>query len=695
MPQLEAFEERTLPSTFTVMNLNDSGTGSLRAAIASANSHAGADIIAFANGLHGTITLTSGELLITDSVTINGPGANKLTISGNNAQQIFDISGGTTVTLTDLTVADGLAVQGGGIDNFGNLTVKNCSLLGNQAVGGSGDATTPDAANGGGIANEVGGSLTLTNSLLENNIAAASAGNDSFGGAVLNLGSATVTGCTFTGDEVTGGGSGSYYDGSYGGAIESFGFPPSQLYGSTLTVSHSTFSHNQAIAASGVTFGDAAAIDVEFSAVATINNCTFTDNVGTAGDSGYGQGGALFAEGCTLTLSNSTFTGNQALGGTSGGGAEGGAIFLLSTPASSLSPATTLNVVNCGFTGNQAIAGNDAPAPVAFNSPGGQGLGGAINDSGAAVSLTGCTLTGNQAIGGSAGPNPTFGNLSGSNEYGAGGAIILLDGATMTVANCALVDNMAEGGSSTAGTGGPASGGGIEDSSGIPPAPSTALTLSNSTLVGNQALGGAGADGVAGGVATGGGLDLSFSATATVSKTTFLSNSAQGGAGGNGANGGDGFGGGIAVASQSFFGFPDTCSLSLNGSALLGNSAQGGAGGAGGIGGNGEGGGVFVGPGGTATINQTTLFANLALGGDGLSGGDGLGGGCYVASGASLSVTDSAILLNLAHGGDGKHSGSDGEGIGGGVYTVGTFTYDALTFIVFNLASSHGNNIGP
>jgi hypothetical protein len=50
-------EDRTLPSTFTVLNLNDSGPGSLRAAIAS-----GDDTIAFANGLHGTITLTHLDL---------------------------------------------------------------------------------------------------------------------------------------------------------------------------------------------------------------------------------------------------------------------------------------------------------------------------------------------------------------------------------------------------------------------------------------------------------------------------------------------------------------------------------------------------------------------------------------------------------------------------------------------------------
>ena len=83
-------EDRTLPSTFTVLNLNDSGPGSLRAEVAAANANLGADTIAFANGLSGTIRLTSGELLITDSVAINGPGADQLSVSGNNASRVFE-----------------------------------------------------------------------------------------------------------------------------------------------------------------------------------------------------------------------------------------------------------------------------------------------------------------------------------------------------------------------------------------------------------------------------------------------------------------------------------------------------------------------------------------------------------------------------------------------------------------------------
>src|SRR5215472_7882929 len=73
LPRLDRMEDRTLLSTVTVLNNHDSGPGSLRAAIAAASS---GQTINFAPSLDGqTITLTSGELDITRSLDIEGPGA--------------------------------------------------------------------------------------------------------------------------------------------------------------------------------------------------------------------------------------------------------------------------------------------------------------------------------------------------------------------------------------------------------------------------------------------------------------------------------------------------------------------------------------------------------------------------------------------------------------------------------------------
>src|SRR5262245_49605268 len=134
LPRLEGLEDRVTPSTFTVTNLLDSGPGSLRAAVTAANTHPGADVVTFQHGLHGTITLTSGQLNVTDSVTINGPSAAQLAVSGNNASRVFDISSGVTATLSGLTISHGRATTGGGIDNAGNLTVSNSTLVNNQSA---------------------------------------------------------------------------------------------------------------------------------------------------------------------------------------------------------------------------------------------------------------------------------------------------------------------------------------------------------------------------------------------------------------------------------------------------------------------------------------------------------------------------------------------------------------------------------
>src|SRR5690349_18830934 len=71
---VEGLADRTLLAVIMVTNLNDSGGGSLHAAVASANTNPGADTIRFQENLNGTIALTTGQMEITDALTIDGPG---------------------------------------------------------------------------------------------------------------------------------------------------------------------------------------------------------------------------------------------------------------------------------------------------------------------------------------------------------------------------------------------------------------------------------------------------------------------------------------------------------------------------------------------------------------------------------------------------------------------------------------------
>src|SRR5258707_902188 len=102
VPRLQCLEDRTVPSTLTVLNNHDAGAGSLRDAIGHA--HDG-DTIVFASGLTGqTIALTSDELAIKKSLDIEGPGADNLAVSGNDVNRVFDISEGLTVKIAGLTI---------------------------------------------------------------------------------------------------------------------------------------------------------------------------------------------------------------------------------------------------------------------------------------------------------------------------------------------------------------------------------------------------------------------------------------------------------------------------------------------------------------------------------------------------------------------------------------------------------------
>ncbi|MBV9676860.1 MAG: hypothetical protein JO185_11035, partial [Acidobacteriaceae bacterium] len=163
-------------ATLTVTNTDDSGAGSLRDTIATASP---GDTIQFSVPNPSAITLTSGKLLITKDLTINGPGAARLALDGNRADRVFEISRGVTVTLSGLTIQNG---TGGGIFNFGTLTLTDSTVSGNS---------------GGGIVN-YGGTATLTNSTVSNNS----------GGGISNEGTLTLTDSTVSGN--SGGGLNSY-----------------------------------------------------------------------------------------------------------------------------------------------------------------------------------------------------------------------------------------------------------------------------------------------------------------------------------------------------------------------------------------------------------------------------------------------------------------------------------------------------
>ena len=215
----------------TGVSTNCPGTScTLRDAITAANA-AGAGNITFSptvfkstnTASQNTITLTSSLPALTGLITIQGLGANIVTVSGNNAAavgSIFTVNYTATVVISGLTITNGNAitsVNGGGIDSAGALTVASCAFSGNTAVAG-------------GAINIEAGSLAVQNSTFSSN-SATNAG----GGAIYAGGdSANVSYSTFYNNTTKGNGS--------GGAIVAF---------TPLTVSDSTFTSNSASQSGG------------------------------------------------------------------------------------------------------------------------------------------------------------------------------------------------------------------------------------------------------------------------------------------------------------------------------------------------------------------------------------------------------------------------------------------------------------
>ena len=113
-------------ASFAVTNTADTGPGSMRQAILDANAAAGTDEITF-GAVTGSITLESILPTVTSELTIIGPGASKLAISGNNHSQLLAVASGAVLNISGLTLADGRAeayLHGGAINNAGSLTLS-------------------------------------------------------------------------------------------------------------------------------------------------------------------------------------------------------------------------------------------------------------------------------------------------------------------------------------------------------------------------------------------------------------------------------------------------------------------------------------------------------------------------------------------------------------------------------------------
>ncbi len=205
--------------TFTVTNINDAGDGSLRLAVRKANGNAGTDDIVFDQALNNsTITLTSGEIVISDELIISGPVAvnsNSITIDGNNASRIFNVSRTTlSLTVSNITLSNGVASNGdgGAICGTGVFLILNNSVVSeNISTGtfGSGEGS------GGGLYTN--GRIILNRSTVSGN--KASRGGGGVYGRGITLNQSTISGNSAIG--------------SGGGVVDALGF--TNLYQSTIT----------------------------------------------------------------------------------------------------------------------------------------------------------------------------------------------------------------------------------------------------------------------------------------------------------------------------------------------------------------------------------------------------------------------------------------------------------------------------
>ena len=296
-------------ATFTVTSLASFGPGSLAQAVLSANAAAGPDEVVFTV----TGTITTGDILVTDSLLVAGPGAGAITVSGNDLSRIFVVESPAMatidVTLSGLTLTRGRALFGGGaVMVVGeNLTILNSVI----SDGRSGQGSDPIFDGCGGNVSLDGGSLRIVNSALTGGMAEGAGGS---GGGNL---------CVF---------------------------------GGSLTLERTTLSGGFAALGGGLSLTNA---------TATVLASTISGNSG-------GHGGGVYVDNSQIQFVNSTISGNEAF--QTGGGihtfsSQAGSIALrLTTVSDNTASSGGGNLHQDGsgslFQIDHSIVANGAPADI-------------------------------------------------------------------------------------------------------------------------------------------------------------------------------------------------------------------------------------------------------------------------------------------------------------------------------------------
>ena len=512
---------------------------------------AGAEGGALWNG-SGTMSISSTD--ITNN-TAAGAGADQGGGGIYNLSGIVNVNADTVITENEAT---GAAGSGGGIlnDVGGRLFITGATI----------SANTSNRA-GGGIEDNSGanGSVTISNTTLDNNITNTSPGN---GGGLHVTGAGTVS---ITNGTVSGNQAGAEGGGLWNGS-------------GTMTILGTVINNNTASGAEATNGGGGI---YNLSGTVAINTGTEITNNTADGAAGSG-GGILNDVGGTLTINNANITGNTS--NRAGGGIEdnSGAAGSVTLTSVTLNDNTTNNAPGNGGGLHVTGAGtvNITGGTVNANEAGAEG-GGLWNGTGT-MSIDGTVIDGNTA--------------GGNDATNGGGGIYNLNAGTVTIINATISNNVADG---TAGSGGGIlndvgsqltitdteisgntavrAGGGIEDNSGT-----STIVLNNVDLTGNS---------VSGPPGNGGGLHITGGGSATLNGGTVTGNTAV-------------QGGGLWNA---------TGTLTVNGVTVSGNFATGAA--------TTDGGAGIYNNGGTLAVNNSTISANSATGLFGRGGGIHVNGG--------------------------------------------------------------------